>query len=305
MSGKDAHTLLDRFLAHLALERNLSPNTVRNYATDLAGYLDWAERSQLDPILLPHRSLRRYLAELDAAQYSRRTVSRRLAALRSFFSYLHREGLAPGDPASLLVAPKLPARLPKVVPSELLQQLLDAPAPDTPSGLRDRAVLELLYAAGLRVSELTGLDLGDVDLAEGRVKVMGKGSRERVLPIHRLSCRRLSEYIRDGRPGLGGGRRRIRPEDRDAVFLNRLGGRLSSGAVRRMMRRHLESLGTSAQLTPHALRHTFATHLLEGGADLRTVQELLGHIALSTTQTYTHMSVRRLQDIHRDAHPRS
>jgi site-specific recombinase XerD len=197
-------------------------------------------------------------------------------------------------------APKLPARLPKVVPADLLAALLEAPDRSTPSGLRDAAILELLYAAGLRVGEVEGLDLGGLDLAQGQVRVLGKGSKERIVPVHRLAAQRLRDWLRDGRPRLAKA-----DKSTEAVFLNRLGTRYSAGAVRRMMAAYLREIGGPAGLTPHALRHTFATHLLEGGADLRTVQELLGHVALSTTQIYTHVSVRRLRDIHRDAHPRA
>lgn len=295
----EASTLVDRFLGHLRDERGASPHTVRAYASDLRRYLEWAQRCSLDPLRLSHRDLRRYIAELDAARYARRTVARRLAAVRSFFGFLVREGLAERDPAAVLSSPKSAARLPRVAPADLLDSLLAAPDATTAAGLRDSAVLELLYATGIRVGELEGLDLGDVDLAQGQVRVMGKGGRERIVPVHRLAARRVSEYVRGGRPQL------VRGDTEEALFLNRLGSRMRTGAVRRMMARYLRELAGAASLTPHALRHTFATHLLEHGADLRSVQELLGHIALSTTQFYTHLSVRRLQDVHRSAHPRS
>ncbi|MBN2839639.1 MAG: tyrosine-type recombinase/integrase, partial [Coriobacteriia bacterium] len=164
---------------------------------------------------------------------------------------------------------------------------------------RDRAILELLYATGIRVSELVGLDLGDLDLAQGLITVMGKGSRERTVPMHPVAILRLRAYLEQARGRLG------KQRDDRAVFLNRLGGRLTDGGVRRLLDRHLSTLGAEAALTPHALRHTFATHLLEGGADLRTVQELLGHVALSTTQIYTHLSTKHLRDVHKGAHPRA
>jgi len=295
----DAHVLVDRFITHLAVERNASPSTVRAYASDLGAYLAWSERFALDPVHLTHRDLRRYLAELDAARYSRRTVARRLASLRSFFAFLLENGLAESDPAAVLATPKLPARLPKVVPADALRLLLDAPPADTPLGIRDRAVLELLYAAGIRVGELEGLDFADVDLAQGLIRVMGKGAKERIVPIHRAAVERLRGYLRDARPHL-------HPTlAEEALFVNRLGTRLSAGAVRRLMKRYLADTGASLSLTPHTMRHTFASHLLEAGADLRTVQELLGHVALSTTQLYTHLSMKRLKDVHRQAHPRA
>jgi len=299
MSAHDPDALVDRFLEHLVVERNASPQTVRAYATDLARYLEWAQRASVDPLAPDPPQLRRYLSELDRAKYARRTIARRLSAVRSLFAYLNREGITSIDPAAVVATPKLPSRLPRTVPTDLLVALLDAPDAATPAGLRDRALLELLYATGARVSEVAGLSLGDLDLSDSRLRVLGKGSKERDLPLHRQAVARLRTYLADGRPGL---HPRLGEE---AVFLNRAGGRLTDGGIRRMLKRYLDSLGESSGITPHTLRHTFATHLLEAGADLRTVQELLGHVALSTTQIYTHIGVKRLQRVHRDSHPRT
>jgi integrase/recombinase XerD len=298
-SSTDPSALVDRFLTHVRSERALSPQTVRAYAADLARFLEWCERAGLDPLALTPRTMRGYLSELDAARYSRRTIARRLSAVRTFFAFLQREGVTTIDPAAVVATPKLPSRLPKTVPTDLLQALLDAPDTSAPAGLRDAAVLELLYATGARVSEVASLSLGDVDVAGGQVLLMGKGSKERIVPLHREAVRRVDVYIRGGRPAL-----KPRP-DETAIFLNRTGTRLTDGGIRRMMRRYMDLLGGAAGLTPHALRHTFATHLLEAGADLRTVQELLGHVALSTTQIYTHLGMKRLQSVHRDSHPRA
>jgi len=294
-----AGELVARYLRHLEVERGLSPHTVRAYSADLSRYLEWAERSGVDPIGLDHRALRRYLAELDRARYSRTTIKRRLSAVRSFFGYLMTEGVVASDPASVLTAPKAPARLPKLVPAEELAALLDAPDPSTPGGLRDRALLELLYASGARVSELSTLQLAGLDLPQGQITVMGKGSKERVLPVHRYAVNRLREYLADARPALAGER------SASAVFLSSRGNRFSEDAIRRMFKKYLAQTGAARSLSPHALRHTFATHLLDQGADLRTVQELLGHVALSTTQIYTHVSMTRLKDVHRATHPRA
>lgn len=294
-----AGELVDRFLAHQSVERGASPNTVRAYSSDLALYLEWAARTGTDPIHLDHRALRRYLAELDRARYARRTISRRLSAVRSFFAFLLDEGLAHSDPSSVLSAPKAPATLPRLVPPTDLRALLDAPPDDTPIGVRDRAVLELLYATGIRVGELSGLRMGDVDLNAGTAVVMGKGAKERLVPMHAEAVRRVRVYLADARPCL------MRPEAQDALFLSSRGNALSTDAVRRVFKRHLASVGAARNLSPHALRHTFATHMLEAGADLRTVQELLGHIALSTTQIYTHLSTKRLKDVHHVTHPRA
>ena len=291
--------LVDRFLTHLSVERGFSPHTLRAYASDLARYLEWAARTDVDPIAVSHRQLRRYLAELDHAGYARRTIARRIASVRSFFGYLLDQGIIGSDPSSVLMTPKLPKKLPRVVPDETLAALLEAPDPSTPVGLRDGALLELLYATGIRVGELVAIQTGDIDLAQGQVKVLGKGAKERIVPLHRRAADRIRQYVREGRPRL------LKSEATDALFLSTRGRPLSPEAVRRILTQNLNRAGAAASVSPHALRHTFATHMVEGGADLRTVQELLGHIALSTTQIYTHVSVKRLQDVHRTAHPRA
>jgi integrase/recombinase XerD len=291
--------LVDRFLTHLAVERGVSHNTVRAYSADLQRYLEWAERNGIDPIGLNHRQMRRYLAELDRAGYARRTVARRLSAIRSLFAFLVGEGLAPSDPSSVLATPKIPARLPRLVPNDMLDAFLGAPDPDTPTGQRDGAILELLYATGARVGEIAGLSLGALDLSQGQVTLMGKGSKERLVPIHRAAVGRLRLYLTKGRPAL------VKASSGEAVFLSTRGLPLSADAIRRLFKRYLDQTGALHSLSPHAMRHTFATHLIEGGADLRSVQELLGHVALSTTQIYTHLSMKRVQDVHRNAHPRS
>jgi integrase/recombinase XerD len=291
--------LVDRFLTHLTVERGYSPHTLRAYSADLTRYLEWASRSQIDPLHPTHRQLRLYLAELDRAHYARRTIARRIASVRSFFAYLVTEGLVSSDPSAVLMTPKIPARLPKVVPDDTLQALLDAPDESTPVGQRDGALIELLYATGIRVGELVGLSVGDVDLSQGQAVVFGKGSKERIVPLYRRAIERLRLYLREGRPHLVG------KEPTDRLFLSTRGRSLSPEAVRRILNRNLALAGTTVAVSPHALRHTFATHLVEQGADLRTIQELLGHIALSTTQIYTHVGTRRLQEVHRAAHPRA
>lgn len=292
-------TLIEAYLRHLRVERNLSENTIAAYAGDLASLASWADRERVHLLDTDHRTLRRFLAEQDRARYSRRTIARRLAAVRSFYRFMVQRGMAATSPAVVLATPKLPRDLPTVAPESLLASLIETPDARVPAGARDRAILELLYATGLRVSELSGLDLGSLDLAGGTVRVMGKGSKERIVPMHPEAVRRLREYLASARPHLSG------PDSAGAVFLNRRGTRFMPGGIRRMLERHLTTLGASKQITPHDLRHSFATHLLEGGADLRTVQELLGHVALSTTQIYTHVSTKHLRDVHKGAHPRA
>ncbi|MDO9556986.1 MAG: tyrosine recombinase XerC [Coriobacteriia bacterium] len=299
MSVQPARALVDRFLEHLAVERNVSPHTVRAYATDMRQFLDWCERSSYDPFALKPRELRGYLAELDRAHYQRRTIARKTSTLRSFYSFLQTRGFAQVNPAAVMGTPRLQHRLPELVPIDLMTALLDAPDRSKPQGIRDAAILELLYATGIRVGELEGLDITDIDLTQGQVRVMGKGSKERIVPMHRQAISRLRSYLAEGRPHYA------RQGKVDALFLNRSGTRLQSGSVRRMLKHYLDELGADTGIHPHALRHTFATHLLEAGADLRTVQELLGHVALSTTQIYTHLSMKRLRDVHSNAHPRA
>ncbi len=298
-SSPDVASLVDAFLTHLSAERGLSPHTVRAYAGDLRSYLDWADRAGVDAFHPRHRQLRLYLGEMDQAKYSRRTIARRLAALRTFFAWLIERGAIESDPTTVLATPKMPSRLPTLVPQEVLDSLFDAPDSSTPVGMRDQAVLELLYAAGLRVSEAAGLTIGNVDLAQGQVVVLGKGSKERVVPIHRLAVAKMRTWLAEGRPAY------TNEHSGSAFFISTRGRPLSADAVRRIFHRWLLATETAHGLSPHALRHTFATRMLENDADLRTVQELLGHVALSTTQIYTHVSAKRLQDVHRKAHPRA
>lgn len=293
----EAH--VDAFLLHLSVERNLSVHSVRAYSADLQRYLEWCARADVEPLEVTHRQLRRYLTELDAARYARSTIARRLSAVRTFYAFLADRGIVENDSAALTATPKRPRSLPRIVPRDDLAALLDAPDAESPEGLRDRAFLELLYATGARVSEVCGLSVTDVDGASGQVRLMGKGSKERIVPLHREAVARVADYLRRARPGMA------RPSSGDALFLSVRGNRFSSDAARRMFKKYLTEVDGPSAASPHAMRHTFATHLLEAGADLRTVQELLGHVALSTTQTYTHLSMERLRQVHRDAHPRS
>ena len=280
-----------------------SPATTRAYAADLAAFARWAERGGHDsPGSVGRLVLRRYLAYLGTRRYARASIARKAAALRAYFGWCRRHGIVAEDPARQLSAPRTASRLPRVLSHSELEVLLDGPAPRPPGddaavavALRDTAVLELLYAAGLRVAELCALDRDGVDLDARTVMVRGKGNKERRLPIHEGCAEALARWLALGRPVLA-----TEESPRDAVFLKRRGHQLDPREVRRVLDRR-----SPVPTHPHALRHSFATHLLDGGADLRVVQELLGHSSLQTTQIYTHVSKERLLNVHAQTHPRA
>jgi tyrosine recombinase XerC len=296
----------DAFLAHLESVRAVSPHTLRAYATDLADFADFAvgqRVASLDTVTAAH--CRAYLAHLTGERgLARASVARRLAAVRALYRYLHRRGIVARSPADGLRAPKKRPSLPHFLAEDAVTDLLALPDPATAAGLRDRAILETLYASGMRASELVGLDTDDLTLdpgtGEGVARIRhGKGDKERLALLGRSAAAALTRYLDAGRPQLTG---RV-PEP--ALFLNRFGGRLTDRSVRRLFDRCCESVAASHKITPHTLRHTFATHLLDHGADLRVVQELLGHADLATTQIYTHVSAARLRETYERAHPRA
>jgi integrase/recombinase XerC len=278
-----------------------SPNTVLAYGRDLAAFVEWAERLGLaGPEVVDRLTLRRYLAYLATRRYARRTVARKASTLRRYFGWLRRTGVLEVDPSSNLSAPSGDGRLPRVLRDDEVTILLDDPGPRAegdppPVRLRDDAVLEILYGSGLRVAELCGLRPDDIDAARRSVRVWGKGSKQRVVPLSLPAAEAVEQWLADGRAAMVTER-----TPADAVFLNRLGGRLQPRDVRRIIDRRAGS-----PTHPHALRHTFATHLLDGGADLRAVQEMLGHSDLSTTQHYTHVSKERLRSVLDATHPRA
>jgi site-specific recombinase XerD len=277
-----------------------APNTVAAYRHDVGQFTAWAERAGIDgPSAVTPLMLRRFLAYLSTRRYARRTIARKAAALRRYFDWLRRRGVITTDPARRISAPRGDARLPRVLKTAELAAMLDADPragnADDPVALRDRAILELLYGSGLRVGELCGLRTGDIDLRRGRVVVWGKGSKQRQLPMSEPSVDALRGWLRAGRAGLVSAES---PADR--LFLNRRGRALTPRDVRRILDRR-----APVPTHPHALRHTYATHLLDGGADLRAVQELLGHADLATTQVYTHVSKERLRSVYQATHPRA
>jgi integrase/recombinase XerD len=293
--------LIDAFLTVLRAERNLSPHTVRAYAADLNDLAAWMEREQLHLADIDHRRARRYLAEMGKARYSRTTINRRLSAIKAFFAWLVESGRLKDNPMSVVSGPKLARRLPVTLTAQDVGRLLEVSDVTTPVGLRNQAIIELLYASGARISEVAGLVLGSIDFDQMQVTVLGKGSKQRIVPLHKLALRTLHEYLVIARPQLLEHAKRLT----DVLFLSTRGNPLSTDVIRKMFKLALREAGLDESLSPHDLRHSFATDLLDNGADLRSVQEMLGHASLSTTQIYTHLSIDRLKDVHTRAHPRS
>jgi integrase/recombinase XerC len=295
--------LLDRFLSYMEAQ-NSSPYTIKNYGNDIGQFLDYCREQGVGTLAEIDRSLlRSYLAELDAVGYVKASISRRVAELRSFGNFLVREKVIERNPFRAVSAPRIPQRLPKYLTVAEVEALLATPDTATPLGLRDRAIIEVLYGAGLRVSELVGLDVSDADPRQGQVRVMGKGGKERIGLLGRPAVRALQAYLEVGRPVLASkGKGATVPS---ALWLNHRGGRLSVRGVSLMLSKAGEQAGIRASVSPHILRHSFATHLLDGGADLRVVQELLGHANLVTTQIYTHVSQSRAREVYTRAHPRA
>lgn len=296
-------TAVSRFLQYLQVERNASPLTIKSYREDLAALVDYLTEScgaTPKPESVTTLDLRGYIAALHEAGYAKTSIARRLASLRSFFRFGQREGWAKSNPAKPLRNPRKPRSLPHFLSSEDIGKLLEAPPARQPMGLRDRAILEVLYSAGLRVSELAGLCESDLDLTSGLIRVRGKGRRERMSPIGSfasgalrkwLEVRQLSAKEKQGPPA--------------PVFVNKFGRRLTTRSIGRLLEKYLRTTGLDRRTTPHTLRHSFATHLLNRGADIRSVQELLGHKSLITTQIYTHVSTAGLRAAYERAHPRA
>jgi len=299
------HAEVDRFIDYMRAARNPSEHTVRAYATDIAQFVGFLEDEELStcPGDVDSRTLRRYLARLQKLGMSKASTARKLASLRAFFKYLLRKGLVESDPTTGLLSPKLDKRLPKFLRDEQVEALMQRPDISEPIGMRDAAILEVLYATGARVSELVGIDLHDLDLSAGEVKVLGKGSKERIVLLGRAACEALVTYLSFGRGKLLSKRRD--GESEDALFLNKDGCRLTTRSVGRLLDKHFGAVSDEMKISPHVIRHTFATHMLEHGADLRAIQELLGHASISTTQIYAHVSRERLKQVYDSAHPRA
>jgi integrase/recombinase XerC len=315
MTSSSIDTLLDRYTTFLRVEKNVSAHTLRNYLSDLMQFFAFVEKphaqAEAPPIIvgqIDHHRIHAYLSVLHR-QNKKSSIGRKLSSIKSFFRFLLREGELERDPTVLIGTPKKEQPLPTYLPVDDMFRLLEAPANDTPSGIRDRAILEVLYSCGLRVSELVGLDWEDLDTNLEVVRVQGKGNKERIVPIGRKALDAITRY-RQILPEL------IAPKRRNMilakglvatapVFLNRRGGRLTTRSVARLVDSHARTCGIALKTSPHALRHTFATHLLDAGADLRAIQELLGHASLSTTQKYTHINLDHLMQVYDKAHPKA
>jgi integrase/recombinase XerD len=297
------HLVLD-FLAYLEFERGLSRNTLDAYRSDLLQYGSFLGARGLGALEAEHGDLSAFLAELAADRPGRAasaptTVQRKVACLRSFYRHLRREEVLDRDPTADLKAPRRSQRLPQVLSRDEVAHLLRQPQGTAPGALRDRALLELMYACGLRASEAIGLDVGDVDLEAGVLRARGKGSKERLVPIGSKALAAIRVYLARGRPPLVG------PSEDPRLFVNLRGSGLTRQGLYKIVQRHARTAGLADRMSPHTLRHTFATHLLAGGCDLRSVQEMLGHADIATTQIYTHLSADRLKDVYFDAHPRA
>jgi integrase/recombinase XerC len=295
---------IDQFCDHLRIGRGLSPHTVRAYAEDLLQFAAFLEEEGIDAWRsVSHRDLRRYLSEMQGRGLARRSMARKLSAVRTFYRYLARQEEGTRNPAVGVTGPRLERRLPQCFTADEMEALLAAPDRETPLGLRDAAILETLYSSGMRVSELVALDLANVPDEDGRVRVMGKGRKERVVFLGRAARGAIADYLKRARPALARARRK--GEATAALFLNKNGTRLTERSIRTIVAGAVEAACVAAGGSPHTLRHSFATHLLEHGADLRSVQELLGHASLAATQIYTHLTQSHLRKVYDAAHPRT
>ena len=292
--------IFNKYISYLEVERNASPYTVRNYRTDLSDFFHFLKQKEIDLLEKVDRQvLRDYLSHLVAQGIVKASIARKLSAIRSFYRYLVREDILPASPVEKTSSPKLDKRLPSFLTIEEVERLLNTPDLSTPQGQRDQTLLELLYASGLRVSELVGLNLNQINLDNNEIRVWGKGSKERVVLMGKPATEALRNYLNQSRPKLRGEKKT------NALFLNRYGQRILERRVQKILEDYAARAGIEKRVHPHILRHTFATHLLDGGADLRVVQELLGHAQLSSTQIYTHVTKSQARKVYLSAHPRA
>jgi len=297
---------VEDFLTHLRVEKSASSLTLISYRTDLAQFFEFtAAHCQVDKDAIPldclnHLVVREYITQMQKHSFCRSTMARKLAALRSFVKYLCRENVLAGNPIANISTPKLEKKLPRFLYPVETSLLMEAPNTSQVAGLRDKAILETLYAAGVRVSELVGINIPDLELDERWIRIRGKGGKERLAPLGQHALDAIENYVRSARPYL------LAASDTatEALFLNKSGTRLSARSIRNIINKYVDQLALNQKVSPHTLRHSFATHMLNEGADLRSVQELLGHVKLSTTQIYTHLTKDRIKTIHNETHPR-
>ena len=307
---------IGKFLEHMRFQKNASPHTLRNYASDLEQLLDYLTRTpdgnprpapELEQI--DNLTIREFLGVLHQKNNRKSSIARKLATVRSFMKFLTLQGVLHANPAKIVASPKPESRLPDFMTIDAVTALMEAPDAGTDTGKRDRAILELLYGAGLRVGELVGLDMGDISIGEGLARILGKGRKERIVPFGSRAAEALQSYLdvrgKRTKTGKSAKAAKDRVSAREAVLLNSWGGRLTARSVNNILDHYVGQLAQRLKVHPHTLRHTFATHMLNAGADLRAIQELLGHESLSTTQKYTHVSVEQLVRIYQSCHPRA
>lgn len=291
--------LIHEFITYLSVERGLATNTLESYGRDLRQYSEYLEADSGTLDAVSRSTIVGYLLHLQGQGKATATIARRLAALKAFYQFLLRERRINQDPTANLESPKLEKRLPKVLTVREVERLLAQPDPGQPAGMRDRAMLELLYATGIRVSELVSLSVVDVNLEMGYIRCSGKGAKERIVPLGSLAIQSCTEYLQGARPRL------VKHESEQALFVNHHGHRLTRQGFWKIVKKYADDAKIEKEITPHTLRHSFATHLLENGADLRSVQEMLGHADISTTQIYTHVTKGRLKEVYARTHPRA
>lgn len=302
MTGSSEYNddLIEQFCEELLVLRGLSEHTALAYSGDLHDFKTFADGVGSDLLQFTTRDFRSYLADLDYRGYAKRSINRRLSAIRMFYQWAQERELDVSTASDIVKSPKIPKSLPHTISPEDMERLLDQPDTQSAVGLRDKAFLELLYASGARISEISQLDLENIDFRLEQVKLFGKGKKERIVPLHSLSIIALESYIQDGRIFLAGSK----GTKSNALFLSTRGNRMSTDALRKRFRFYIDLAGLDKSLTPHSIRHSFATDLLNGGSDLRSVQDLLGHESLSTTQIYTHLSIEGMKKVMKQAHPR-
>ena len=297
-------TNVQEFITYLEIERNVSEYTIKAYSSDIKQFLEFLKSNKEELGNITHRTIRKFLAHLQNKSYSNKSIERKLATIRSFFKFLVREGYQKTNPTLVVSTPKTDKKLPEFLTVENMIKLIEKPDENDVLGIRDRAIFETLYSTGIRVGELTCLNIHDIDFGGGTIKVKGKGNKQRITPIGDTAMDVINRYSAV-RSTLFNNKNIGITEDRQALFLDKWGGRLTSRSVERIVRKHIVGIPKALGITPHTFRHSFATHLLDAGADLRSVQELLGHVSLSTTQIYTHLTPEKLKRTYKKAHPRA